>query len=651
MIVDYAKTTFMDKWFRHPVMGDPSFDTFERLGNGAVHRSEPPYEWAVNTSIFCDFDGTWYCYPGLYHMGYAFVPGQASRFRIYRSKDKGATWEDLGFGLESGYCFPDYAADGMTFESCPDVVLCYDERHHKYLLTYDTSSSNNNWTVTYDDPTKNRTERGAALAWADTPAGPFTRIPDLFLKNTRVWGSCGRWIRLYASTVLPREKDYIAFCLCDSDEHFTWGLTTMTAPTPEGPWSMPHMVLSCERPEYYPCPVEFHPVSLVNGTVYASATSVAMNRNYQAVFAAPLEQAHDPSAWRLTDDGNMWHAFDHPDDYYGIWGQTYHGCLDNDTGRYVVSYPSKDARNYGVISIATRPWNQPHSDGFTMTAHGGPSISPLLTAYDDFCLETTFEAKGTVDFAFGYHGILGPHDNKFDAMPHAQAMAGYSAVRVEGETVSVIDVSPEGKVTVYASDTIDTGITGFALTRCGDTVTVTVNDSPVELTCRVPVSSGTLALLLQCHSRITCGRFVVNGVAKPYALTVNAVDALLNAGQLHPDNKVYADNDRLPEDRWQCAKEGYIGEGLVAAKWNVIGSRFTVHFRSSPDFGTAGIWVDGIFWGSVPLDGTKTPTYVVEGLTQGRHAVRVAPLKGRIAIVGLTMEGDPSNEITPLPTV
>lgn len=55
-IRDYAKTEHMEKWLRHPVLGDPSFDTFERIG--IVHRSEPPYEWAVNGSIFRDFDGT-----------------------------------------------------------------------------------------------------------------------------------------------------------------------------------------------------------------------------------------------------------------------------------------------------------------------------------------------------------------------------------------------------------------------------------------------------------------------------------------------------------------------------------------------------------------------------------------------------------------
>lgn len=63
MKINYAKVDHMNAWLRHPVPGDPSFDTFERLGD-AVHVSKPPYEWAVNGSVFCDFDGTWYYYAG-----------------------------------------------------------------------------------------------------------------------------------------------------------------------------------------------------------------------------------------------------------------------------------------------------------------------------------------------------------------------------------------------------------------------------------------------------------------------------------------------------------------------------------------------------------------------------------------------------------
>jgi len=135
---DYAKTAHMDAWLRHPVLGDPSFDCFERLGN-TVHKSTPPYEWAVNGSLFCDFDGTWYYYAGLYGHGYT---GAMSRFKIYRSKDKGMNWEDLGWGFEEGFVFDGYKT---ASDCCPDVVLYWDEKRKKYLLTYDTNTNDYSW--------------------------------------------------------------------------------------------------------------------------------------------------------------------------------------------------------------------------------------------------------------------------------------------------------------------------------------------------------------------------------------------------------------------------------------------------------------------------------------------------------------------------
>ncbi|GEM_PF-3031227 len=50
MTKDYAKTENRNCWLRHPTLGDPSFDTFERIS--VIHTSSPPYEWGVNGSIF-----------------------------------------------------------------------------------------------------------------------------------------------------------------------------------------------------------------------------------------------------------------------------------------------------------------------------------------------------------------------------------------------------------------------------------------------------------------------------------------------------------------------------------------------------------------------------------------------------------------------
>lgn len=656
---DYAKTDHMNAWLRHPVLGDPSFDTFERLGD-TVHRSEPPYEWAVNGSLFCDFDGTWYYYGGLY--GYGYLGDLPSRFRIYRSGDKGESWEDLGWGMENGFTFEgnDFPSDG-----CPDVFLVWDERMGKYLLTYDTSTNDMTWEKAHD-PNGHTADSGAAIAWADSPAGPFTRVPQRFLSNRATFGTLGKWGRQYASCVVPRKNDYIAFALTDSHRHYAWALAAMTAPTADGPWSLPHIILSCDTPGYYPCPLEFFPVEVRGDKVAAHATSVAMNRNYQVIFEAELERAHDPAAWQLTQDGNVWHAHDHPDEFAGIWGQTIHGFVED--GRYVVMNASKDERDYGTLNLAVRPWDTPWSDGFTFTGHAGASVSPLKAAYGAFEANAEFSSKGTVDFAFNYEGVLGPDNSCADSVPNDTAVSGYMAVRVCGNSCSVVSVLPnEGPApaeelpqqtaaglrisaarTVQPNTRVVTHVRGFAgqnitalriLRDEKGALSVWANGSPVCEKLPLPYKTAPLALVVQPRSRLECTRFEVEGEAQPYTWQWNAVDAILGAGQLMPEDAVLCTGDEAAPDRWHRMEGGYLGEGRIAAKWNVHGTDFTVRFRKAPGFGKAGIWADGCFLGCADLAGEGGAEYRVTGLANGPHAIRVEPLCGRIGILGCTVCG------------
>lgn len=632
-VKDYAKTKHMDAWLRHPVLGDPSFDTFQRLGD-TVHRSEAPYHWSVNGSLFRDHDGVWYYYAGLYTRGYGIeLP---SRFRIYRSADQGQHWEDLGWGFEDGFHFQ---GDDVPSDGCPDVVLHYDEKQKKYLLTYDTYTYDHRWPEE-PDPYSLSTS-GAALAWADSPAGPFTRLPNRLVTNSPDT-ACGRFKRCYATTVLPRSNDYIAFILMDSGRYYSWGLAVATAPAAEGPWSKPEIILSCDRPEYYPCPLEFYPSYTLDGTVYCPATSVAKNRNFQALFEAPLEQAHDPAAWHLSANGNLWHSRNHPDEYYGIWGQTYHGFLEPDTGRFVVMFPSRDARDCGTLSVATRPWDTPHSDGFTMTAHDGPSISPLLCSYRDFTLEADFSCQGTIDFAFAYRGILGPNDSTSDAVPSAQCLSDYCAVRIERERCTVVSLSPEGKETVLSQIPLSEKASSLRMVWNNGLLSAQING--ISLCDALAIAeakaiSAPIALVLQAFSRIECAKFQVSGSCEPYTLSYNAVDALLGAGQWLPDMQQVAPQDVLQPDIWHRMDAGYVGEGKIAAKWNVIGSQFTLVLPRSPAFGTLGVWVDGQYQGSEDLQGEGQAFFTTSAFEMGCHAVRVAPLQGRIAIDKLLVTG------------
>jgi hypothetical protein len=51
--------------------------------------------------------------------------------------------------------------------------------------------------------------------------------------------------------------------------------------------------------------LEFYPAFVHRGFVYAPATSVALNRNYNALFRAPLERAAEPGAWELFQNGSL----------------------------------------------------------------------------------------------------------------------------------------------------------------------------------------------------------------------------------------------------------------------------------------------------------------------------------------------------------
>ena len=636
--IDYALAGNRERWLRHPVLGDPSFDTFERVGK-PVHISEPPYEWAVNGSLYRDFDDTWYCYCGLYHRGYAGGGGlDASRFVIYRSKDRGASWEYLGFGFEKGFRMDGSDRD---WDGCPDVVLCYDERSGKYLLAYDTGTNDSGWDNAFSD-SNDGPDAGGAIAWADTPAGPFRRIGSLVFSNNHVIGTMGRWRRLYAMTVYPREHDYVAFALNDADDCYTWGLSIMTAPSPEGPWSEPRQLLCCDRPDFYPCPCEYHPVDLIDGVCYAHATSVAMNRDYQFVFTAPLARAHDPSAWKLAADGSVWHSRPLPEEHEGIWGQTYNGFVEPDTGRYVVMFPSKTADDLGTINIAARPWNRPYSDGFTIAAHKGPSVTRTRAAYGDFILDAEFTVLGQADLAFACRGTLGADDSVSDSVPCEDALRNYAAVRLTERGCALITVGADGRTAVHASLETETGApaslhvecrNGCIRASCGGRFVgeMTVDAAPAQL-----------GLVLAPYSSFACTRFLLDGDPCRWTERWNVFDGLLGAGQRHPAKKIAAVDAPLEQGRWSRTADGVVGEGRVALKWNVVCDAFTVHAPRAEGLGEMGIWLDGFFVGSRILSQERS-AFTMTGLEYGRHAIRVEPLHGRIAVDGLTVSGAPEN--------
>lgn len=629
-LTDYAKKEHYLSWLRHPVLGDPSFDTFEKLGE-TVHKSQPPYEWAVNGSLFRDpKDGACYLFAGLYAHGYAVREEARSRFFIYRSLDNCQHFEPLGFGFEKGFQFQGHPTPTASY---PDAVMAYDRRLDKYLLAYDWSDEGFSWETAHQQA---RIDSGSALAWAESPSGPFHRYDTPIFSCIKSFGRLGKFDRGYATTVIPRERDYLALVLLDSGRHFAWALAALTAPAPEGPWSEPHLVLSPETDLYYPAPVEFYPCYQHEGKLYAPATSVAGNRNYQALFACDVERAHIPSAWKLESDGSVWHGRALEDERYGIWGQTYNGFVHDN--QLTVVYPSKDSRDYGTLSVARRPWDMPIQDGFTFSGHAAPSVAPLLKSVQDFSLNARVAVTGRVAVYFDYQGVLGPDRICSDAAPHPMSRRCTNLLQMdERGRYALIHRDASGTDQVLLSGAMDSPIRQIALRRTGHQAVLSLNGKALG-SAEMPASGGVLALGADCFSILKCDSFELEGDERAGSLCYCAQEALLNAGQLADDWQV------VPGAGFR-GTDLFTGQGTVRAKWNFLGDGFTLCAPQGPELGDMLVYLDGALAASLPLKSERPapskPLFHLDGLDLGPHAVVLRPKGGKIAVDALIAQWRP----------
>lgn len=608
--MNYALAQNRDKWLRHPAMGDPSFDTFERTET--VHRSDPPYEWAVNGSLFKDKDGRKYLYAGLYGLGYQSSPGTYNHFEIYRQSESG--WENLGPGLDKHYMFEGEEAPSSA---CPDAVVFYDKKRGRYLLTYDWGTENESWDNAYDS-SGTTADSGAAVAWGDTPAGPFERIAKPVFRNKDLHGKYGRFLRFYATTVIPRENDYLALILCDSAQNFAWGLAASIASKPEEGFTAPEMILSADRSDYFPAPMEFYPAFVIGDVVYAPATSVCANRNYQVIFAARLEEAHKKDAWSMVFDGSVWHSRPVDDEYYGIWGQTISGSVDSD-GIFSVVYPSRDRRGYGTLSTAERRWTEPYSDGFTISGHSAPSVSVLRDSYRTFDLEADLTVSGGfADIIFDFRGKIGADSPTSDCSPRASSLTDYSAVRIEDTKLSLTD---SGK-TLTECETVDK-ITTVRIRREEDRVKVysgnkLLLDHPMKNHGFRPVGIRTDRFTV-----VSCARFQISGNALPSLFVYSDTDALLGGG--------------VGECNFRT--ENGFRFGKTRVKWNAVCGNISIIGRRFPGLGSADVRVDGRDIGGICFAGDDDGISVLmqAELPYGPHGIEIIP-RGEITIPELIAE-------------
>lgn len=612
---DFANSRQADAWLRHPVYGDPSFDSFEHAAGNPIHRGTQPFEWPVNGFLFHDpVSRNWFVYVGDYGKGYVQPP---SRCLLYRSADGGTTWTNLGVVLQGDKAMFDRG--GHT----PDVSVVYAEQ--RYHMVYDWGETNFN------------AEGGLAYAWADKPEGPWHRAAEPITRNSKLTKLLGRYQRTYAATLLRRKHDWLILAMMDFAPT-GWALFAMTAPQPEGPWSERQLLRHVEADYYHPPLMEFFPAFAHGGFAYAPSTSVALNRNFNVLFRAPLEHAHEPAAWSLFQHGSVWHAEDVEHEFHGIWGQTFSGVVDQ-KGMLHAMFPSRDAQGRGTINLAQRRWHNPlRTRGFVLTGHAGPSLTLLRATYDDFQLDTQFQLRGRAELLLDYAAPLSPNVPSSDATLHSLMSSRQTVLQFVADAWKLIQRDTLGREAVLASARLPASQRfQVTLKRSDGRLTLNVNHQTVwagELPVQSPSEpSGVLGWRVAANSHLEVGEFKLRGRSQPAHFFYGANEALLGAAE--------------PAANWEARTNSIFrfGIGSVAretsgrAKWNVIGRELKLWSPRGPEFGRIVLRLDGRDIAELDLHAEQPePSRVVwqsVKLKEDFHALIVTSKNGRLPLDSL----------------
>jgi len=602
--VDLALSKYRDCWLHHPIIGDPSWDSFTREPGNPIYTGKAPFTWPVNGFLFRDPpSGRWYVYVGLYPKGY--WPPPAAQTLLMREK-AGGGWEDLGVVLAGDP--KKFDGDGKMPGAMPDVSVVFDAG--RYHMIYD-------WC---DPQNKNG---GLGYAWADKPEGPFHRAETPIHEEFRQKPLLGRYVRAYAGTLIRREKDWLILFMMSTPGNAggVWAMAGMTAAKPEGPYSEPVLLLYPQSEIYHPPLAEFYPAFAHDGFVYAPASSVAANRSFQTVFRAKESEAHKPEAWSVIHNGSAWHAVKEPSEAQGIWGQTFSGQVAPD-GVLRVMYPSKNGADVGTIHMARRKLDRPFKDGFVLSAPNAPACAILHGVYSDFKVKLKVRASGTWAFGFGCSSPLGSDRHTADAAIQPLMRTRRHEWRQNGAAWSVANDGGDLK----------TGTLVFEPSKAA-----TIEIECVNSRCRIvyngvelwnealKVAPGRLELYAEKHANVEVDEFLVDGAPATGWESFLASDALAGAG--------------AGGGEWKSAAGAHYRFGIgfenvqpqARAKWNYAGRGFRFWAPKGPGYGTCEITVDGQRVGTVDCHAANAEASAMileKPLAMGFHAVVVRALTG-----------------------
>jgi hypothetical protein len=612
-------------------LGGPSWDAFERLPGNPVCRGASPYEWPVNGFLFEDpVSGDWFVYVGEYCEGYAFKPDFPSRCVVFRSKDRAAHWESLGPVFREQFTFE---GEVSPVSHAPDVSVTYaDGRYH---LCFDWTTDNTTWANAANPPAD--ANSGVGYAWAERPEGPYHPTPRPLVTTRGQVPLLGKYRRLYASSLLRRANDWLVLTLTDSGPCFGWALLGMTASAPEGPYSQPMLLLHPETTRYHPPLLEFFPAFIHDGFVYAPATSVALNRNHQAMFRVPIERAMEPDAWELSQDGSVWHAEPVENEAFGIWGQTFSGFVGRD-GIFNVMFPARDVEGRGTINLARRPWDRPwREDGLVISGHEGPSLACLKRGGPLASLSCTLALEGTITILWDHRGPLGADRVSSNATVHPLTLTRFCGLELTASGWALVRAGEEGARQLLAEGSLaDAGNRSVSIRWTDDQPAELTIDGQTAFRGTIPNGPGRLALLAGKRSHAVVSQFTVDGPTAPVSAAYLYTGAMLGAAQ----NMAGWELSKAP--RFRFGEGVFAKEAGVQAKWNFEGTGFTLWAPKGPGCGTAELLVDGQAAARLdfeaPADTASQEVFSNRKLKPGRHTVIVRALSAGVPVDSLDVQ-------------
>lgn len=624
--LDLAEGNHRLRWTVHPVWGEPSFDSFHHMSGNPVLRGIPPYEWPVNGFLFEDpLTGYWYLYVGNYTTGYELNATHPSHCTVFESRDKGISWQAKGRILPSG----DHMFENETSPVChaPDVSVVYFKG--LYHLCFDWTTENTTWeNASVPDRDSNS---GVGYAWATTPEGPFqpTRYPIASTREQTLIH--GKYRRLYASSLIRRAQDWLVPTLTDSGPFYGWALLAMTAKEPEGPYSKPQLVLYPESNSYHPPLLEFFPAFVHDEFVYMPATSVALNRNFQCLFRAPIEEAHNSKAWQLYHHGSLWHSMPMEWETYGIWGQTFSGFVDRQ-GLFHVMFPSRDSLGRGTINLAVRSWDEPLRErGFIVSGHQGPSVIRTRSSYIPNHLNVQGQLQGVIGVLWNMQGPMGANVPRSDASLHKLTQHCLSMLEITASGWRLISNQGDETGNAIASGHLDLvgGIFSIDLKWEGNQCVITIQDK-IVWEGQLPAEEGGIGLWVGSRSWLEIQKFCVQGHLAQRPLPLLYTEALVGAAQ----GFVNWEKREIPLFRYGEGAVSKIWNETVMAKWNFWGTGFRLWAPKKPYFGRAQVYLDGAFLSDLDFTSNQEEISSIllekTGLSDTGHALILKPHKDNV---------------------